>query len=191
MYEDFNPLDISAPKKPIENKDKLAPVKVTKVGHGALLHSKFTKLIVTIMLIGLLGIGSYASTFYYLGLHPEINPLVKNKSATPSTNTPAVQSSDTAKSKEVDCNGYKMPDGVCSLTAAIEKDGIKSNKQVIYDTVDVEDGSKVDGIEQTWKSLNDTTGTMVFNFTDSKHKYAGTATFIYKDNTWKITNIEF
>ncbi len=50
MYEDFNPLDLSAPKRPETKKveDKAAPVQVYKVSHGSLLHSRFTKLLVTL-----------------------------------------------------------------------------------------------------------------------------------------------
>lgn len=190
MYQDFNPLDLSAPKKPDPNKDdlKVPPVKVYRVSHGALLHSRFTKILVTIMLIILAGIGSYLATYYYLGKHPI---KVENKGNTnSSSNSNSNSQAEVKQTEVVYCGVAGIPKEVCEIITSVEKDGFVDNSLVKVDTTKVSKTAKFDFSEQSWKKTDEKNGSMTFDQNDNGKITTGTVILTYKETGWTIMEIQ-
>jgi len=101
--------------------------------------------------------------------------------ATPQQTVPNSQASST-----IYCGVKGMPEGVCVAIGSIEKNGLKNNPYVSYDTTSVPDNTQVSIDRLSWQQNADVTSSVKFTASVGNVNYKGSATFSEVNGTWKV-----
>ncbi len=211
MINDFNPLDLSAPPKKIEEPITAPqPVQpkatVQRVSMGPIFHSRITRILALILGVALAALVGYAGTSYLLNRKENISTKqpaisaeqtsVTDQKTTGTSDTAAKKSgqdtptTEPAETKEspVYCGVAGMPEQVCVAITSIEKSGLKNNPYVGANTSQVPADNKVEVDESSWQSTSTETGAVNFTAILAGKSYAGLAYLQIVSGTWKVTS---
>ena len=86
------------------------------------------------------------------------------------------------------CGNTAIPDGACTVILSIEKDGVKNNPSVTFDTTNIPDGTQVVLDRTSWSNFGSAIGAIDGRLTYSNQSYSGSLTFQLLSNGWKVTN---
>lgn len=107
---------------------------------------------------------------------------------TPSTSTTNNGTGSGSTTAKVYCEESGMPEGVCTVTRSIEKDGLKNNPYVAADTSQVPEGSIVQIDESSWKAGSSAAGSVDFTAVFGGKSYKGVGNLQVVDGVWKVVS---